>query len=210
VSIDDRLDLKRIQNLTDATFAVAMTLLILDIKTPLGMNSGQFSHFLLHHLALDIFIYVTGFITLGTFWIGSHYHHHAIHRTDRVSSWLNIFFLMTICLVPYCISLIRNYKEEKLNVIFYCIVLIVASIINLMMIIHAWRCKHTHEHYSRGHYRNAQLRIFLPILIYAINIIISFYSVRVAFAVFLLPLLLHILPEKYVTYVHEHQESDIK
>jgi uncharacterized membrane protein len=144
VSIDDRLDLKRIQNLTDATFAVAMTLLILDIKTPLGMNSGQFSHFFLHQLALDIFIYVTGFITLGTFWIGSHYHHHAIHRTDRVSSRLNIFFLMFICLIPFSSGLLANYLYSSTSVIVYSINLILVSSWHLAMLVYSWRKRFIH------------------------------------------------------------------
>lgn len=203
----DKLDLKRIQNLTDATFAVAMTLLILDIKTPLRLSSGEFSQFFFHDLAADIFIYVIGFITLGIFWIGSHYHHHIIHRTDRISSWLNIIFLMTICLVPYCISLIRNYREERSSIIFYSIVLITASAVNLMMLIYAWRKKHTYVHYTSAHFRNAKFRIILPIVIYAVNICISFLSTRTALAIFLLPLLMHILPEKYVSYVQDHQQT---
>jgi uncharacterized membrane protein len=91
VNTEYKLDLKRIQNLTDATFAVAMTLLILNFETPPGLSSGEFMHFFYHDLAADIVIYVIGFITLGIFWIGSHYHHHIIHCTDRISSWLNIF-----------------------------------------------------------------------------------------------------------------------
>lgn len=113
---------------------------------------------------------------------------------------------MTICLVPYCISLIRVYKQEKSNIIFYCIVLIIAQAINLLMLIYAWRKKHTHEQYTSAHFRNAKIRIILPILIYALNILVSYLSTRVALAIFLLPLLLHILPEKYVSYVQDHQD----
>lgn len=197
MSIPEELDLKRILGLTDATFAVAMTLLILDIRTPLGLSVPAFRNYFFHHLSLDIFIYIIGFITLGIFWIGSHYHHNVIFRTNQFSSWLNIVFLMTICLIPFCISQIRAYKEEKLSLIFYCLVLITASSINLYMISHAWKNKHTKANYTSSHYRNARMRIVIPIFIYLLNILICYYSTTIAFCVFLVPILLHIFPEKY-------------
>ncbi len=196
---EERLDLKKIQNLTDATFAVAMTLLILEIRMPHGLSSEQFGIYFFNHLSSDIFIYIIGFITLGIFWIGSHYHHNILVKTDRISSWLNIFFLMTICLIPYCISLIRNYKEEKLNILFYSTVLIIASLFNLSMIIYAWKKKHTTKNYTLSHYKNAKLRMSIPIAIYAANMFICLLSVKLSLWIFLAPILLHILPEKYGT-----------
>lgn len=199
MEIEERLDIKRIQNLTDATFAVAMTLLILEIRMPHGLSSEQFAIYFFNHLSSDIFIYIIGFITLGIFWIGSHYHHNILVKTDRISSWLNIFFLMTICLIPYCISLIRNYKEEKLNIIFYAAVLIIASLFNLSMILYAWKKKHTGGNYTSSHYKNAKLRIIIPITIYTANIFICLLSPKLSLWIFLVPILLHILPEKYGT-----------
>lgn len=195
------LDLKRIQNLTDATFAVAMTLLILEIRIPQGLNPAQFREYFMQHLVSDIFIYVIGFVTLGIFWIGSHYHHNSIHQTDRVSSWLNILFLMTICLIPFGISLIRAYKSEKLNLIFYCAVLIIASLINLLLLVYAWKRHHTKQHFTAAHYANTRLRILIPILLYSIDILIAFYSVQLALWLLLGPLLLHLHPEKYGSYM---------
>lgn len=189
--------MKRILGLTDATFAVAMTLLILEIKTPAGFSPKEFTVYFYQHLLSDIFIYIIGFITLGIFWIGSHYHHHILLKTDRISSWLNIAFLMTICAIPFCISQIKNYKEERLSLIFYCIILIIASIINLLMISYAWKKKHTLEHYTSAHFENARVRILVPIFIYAANILISFVSTNIALWVFLVPFVLHIFPEKY-------------
>jgi uncharacterized membrane protein len=194
---EEVLDLKRIQGLTDATFAVAMTLLILEIKTPVGLSPKQFHEYFYQYLLSDIVIYLIGFLTLGIFWIGSHYHHNILLKTDRASSWLNILFLMAICMIPYCISLIRHYKKDVLSLIFYCAVLIVASSINLIMITYAWKKKHTREHYTISHFNDARIRIFIPIVVYLLNIPLCILLPKVALWAFFIPFILHLIPEKY-------------
>lgn len=194
----EELDLKRIQVLTVATFAVAMTLLIFEIKTPLWLSSKEFQTYFFQHLLSDLFIYIIGFITLGIFWIGSHYHHNILLKTDRISSWLNIAFLMITCTISLCISFIRNYKEQKLSLIFYCVILIIASCINLVMISYVWKKKHTKEYYTVSHFNNARLIILIPVFICTASIFICLLSQKISLWISLLPLLLHIFPENAV------------
>src|SRR5579872_6591616 len=85
------LDINRIQTLTDSIFAVAMTVLILEIRIPLQFDSAHLTKYFFRNTMSELFIYFISFITLGIFWIGSHFHHNLITQTDRVSSWLNIF-----------------------------------------------------------------------------------------------------------------------
>jgi hypothetical protein len=60
------------------------------------------------HTWRSLFIFMIGFVTLGVFWVGSHFHHHHLVRTDRISSWLNLLFLMFICVIPFSIDFILS------------------------------------------------------------------------------------------------------
>jgi uncharacterized membrane protein len=189
------LDVNRIPALTDAIFAVAMTLLILEIKIPAELSPRGLTRYFTHKTLSELFIYFVSFVTLGIFWIGSHFHHNHITRTDRISSWLNIFYLMAICIIPFSAGLLNHYQHQKLSIIFYSGNLIVASLFHFCMLVYAWRKKYVKPHFTDAHYKNAKHRIMIPIYVYIFIIMVSFFSPAVAVYLFLIPFILHILPE---------------
>lgn len=189
------LDVNRIQALTDATFAVAMTILILEIKIPAGLSVEAVKAHFLRTTLTELLIYVIGFVTLGIFWIGSHFHHHIIVTTDRISSWLNIHFLMLICTVPFSVDMLRNYSTDRLAIIIYSSNLILISCLNYAMLRYAWWRKYTKPHYTSAQYRHAKMRMLIPIGIYIAIIPVSFLSTIVAIMLFLAPMILHMIPE---------------
>lgn len=193
---EGKLDIHRIQSLTDATFAVAMTILILEIKIPPGLTKNELLQYFMDYSLFDLLIYAIGFISLGVFWISSHFHHNIISKTDKNSSWLNLIFLLVICMIPFSVSLIKNYRNDHFSIIFHCIILIAASIMNLSMLYYAWKKKHTKEFYSVLHFRNARRRILMPVVIYIVIIIVSFFSINLSLYLFLTPFIIHMLPEK--------------
>lgn len=199
MSEENKLDIHRIQSLTDSTFAVAMTLLILEIKIPSGLDKLSLLNYFTSHTLSDLLIYVIGFISLGIFWIASHFHHNIISKTDKISSWLNIAFLMVVCIIPFSISLLKNYTNDQFSIIFHCVILITAGILNLLMLHYAWYKKHTKEFYSIMHFKFARIKILIPIFIYILIIIVSIFSLRLSILLFFAPLLMQLLPESYMS-----------
>ena len=108
------LDIKRIQALSDATFAVAMTIIILGINIKTGLNHSDLVKFLFNEIFPSLFIYFLSFMVLGAFWVDSHFHHHLLIKTDRQSSWLNIAFLMSVCIIPLSSKFLILYKDDNL------------------------------------------------------------------------------------------------
>jgi uncharacterized membrane protein len=86
------LDVKRIQSLTDAVFAIVITLLSLALVVPPGENDEGLKRFLLDQILPKLFIFFLGFVIVGAYWIDTHYNHHHILKVNKVSIWLNIFF----------------------------------------------------------------------------------------------------------------------
>jgi uncharacterized membrane protein len=93
----------RIEALTDGTFAIAMTILVLELSVPqmIGASApGEHPTSLLEMWG-EFYIYVLGFLALGVYWVLHSYMFHFIRRSDGVLMWLNIFFLVLAALVPF-------------------------------------------------------------------------------------------------------------
>jgi uncharacterized membrane protein len=75
----------RIEALTDGIFAVAMTLLVLDIRVPELQQVTSTANLPLKLLALapKVLSYTISFIILGVYWVGHHAQLAFIHRADR-------------------------------------------------------------------------------------------------------------------------------
>jgi uncharacterized membrane protein len=100
--------LKRFEGFTDAVFAIALTLLFVDIKPPGSpdgppdaMNvaravAGQWKD----HLAL-----VVSFLSIGIYWLQHHYSGRLYAKSDHIFSLINLGFLFGIMALPYPVRL---------------------------------------------------------------------------------------------------------
>ena len=75
------LDIRRINALTDATFGVAMTILILSVEMPEGLTTALMHEMFNDHVLPSLFIYGLSFIILGSFWNESHSHNHLVFKS---------------------------------------------------------------------------------------------------------------------------------
>ncbi len=112
----------RIEALSDAIFAFAMTLLVLDVKIPklpeAAVNAGLLVPTLLA-LWPKFFSYAMSFVVLGVFWVGQHGYAHFLKRTDRWLLWITLLFLMFIVFVPFSTDLLGDYPTQKVAVMIY-------------------------------------------------------------------------------------------
>src|SRR5215813_3811120 len=113
-NLNSGLSKTRIEALTDGIFAIAMTLMVFDIKvSPLAhMNRLNLQHELIQ-LWPRFLAYVISFIMLGVYWVGHHNQYHYIRRTDRPFLWINIFFLMGVSLIPFSTGLLGQFPEDR-------------------------------------------------------------------------------------------------
>jgi uncharacterized membrane protein len=186
------LDVKRIQSLTDAVFAIVITLLSLALVVPPGENDEGLKRFLLDQILPKLFIFFLGFVIVGAYWIDTHYNHHHILKVNKASIWLNIFFLMFICLIPFSSGLLANYLYSSTSVIVYSINLILVSSWHLAMLVYSWRKRFIHPYVDTRLYRNMIWRIVFPIIIYLLIIPVSLLRTPWVVYLFLLPLFFQI------------------
>lgn len=113
--------LNRIEALSDGVFAIAMTLLVLELKVPAGealSTENDLWHAFLH-LKTELLTYFLSFMTLGIFWVGQSVQLQHIEKSDRNLVWINIFFLMIVSLLPFTTSFLSNHIEFKLAIALY-------------------------------------------------------------------------------------------
>src|SRR6185312_3070993 len=89
----------RMDAFSDGVFAIAITLLVLDLHVP-EVGDGSLTHALGRQWPADA-SYAVSFLTIGIIWINHHGLFRHIERCDRVLLSLNIFLLMMIAVVPY-------------------------------------------------------------------------------------------------------------
>ncbi len=112
--------LDRLTSLTDGLFAVAMTLLVLDLRVPVSIAvSGHSEHRLweaLLRLGPSFAAYLLSFTMLGTFWLAQHTLLTILGRCDRTLTWIHLGFLFVVSLLPFSAALLAHYVHLRLAV----------------------------------------------------------------------------------------------
>jgi len=124
------LGLERLIFFSDAVFAIAITLLALDIRLPAG--SEMFSDAQLLAALLGIWhkylVYGISFFVIGTLVIGHHRKFRFIKRCDSRLLMLNLLMLMVIAFVPFPSSILSEYSNRTATV-FYALTMAAASLL---------------------------------------------------------------------------------
>jgi uncharacterized membrane protein len=97
----------RLETFADGVFAIAATLLILNVEVP-DLGDHSLSHELLRLWPAYIG-YVVSFVTIGIIWVNHHTVLDQLHSTDRTFLFINVFFLLCIAFIPFPTRLLATY-----------------------------------------------------------------------------------------------------
>jgi len=100
----------RLEAFSDGVFAIAITLLIIEVHVPGHENAETLGHELLR-LWPSYLGYLTSFLTIGVMWINHHYVFELIARVDRTMLLLNMLLLMMIAFVPFPTAVLAQFVE---------------------------------------------------------------------------------------------------
>ena len=112
--------LEHLTALSDGLFAVAMTLLVLDLRVPVSTAATAYSEHGLWRALLamgpSFAAYLLSFTMLGTFWLAQHTLLDILGRCDRTLSWISLGFLFVVSLLPFSAALLAHYVHLRLAV----------------------------------------------------------------------------------------------
>jgi uncharacterized membrane protein len=112
---------ERLAALSDGIFAVAMTLLVLDLHVP-AREAVHSEHDLLRvlvALAPRLLVFLMSVMTLGIFWVGQQTQLNYFARADRNLAWIHIAFLCAVSLTPFSTALLAEYIHFRTALLVY-------------------------------------------------------------------------------------------
>ena len=112
---------ERLAALSDGIFAVAMTLLALDLRAP-AAEAVHSEHDLWHallSLAPRLLMYMMSFMTLGIFWVGQQTQLNHLRRSDRDLTWIHLAFLFLVTVTPFSTALLAEHTAYRSALLVY-------------------------------------------------------------------------------------------
>ena len=126
----ERQQLDRLVFFSDAVFAIAMTLLVIELHVPdlVGAVTSDVMLQALADLAPRLFAYALSFAVIGSYWL-SHWRRYAFIRcADERLALLNLLLLGVVALIPFPTALIGEYGDLGVVAAFYAIVLAIGGL----------------------------------------------------------------------------------
>lgn len=175
--------LERMILFSDAVFAIAITLLVLEIKVPEveGNSNIDLLNTLLKLTPKFIGFFVSFFV-IGQNWIIHHKLFGFVNNYNGKLLWLNLFFLLSIVLMPFSTALYSENVLINLSFIIYSINIIVSGVLNTMLWSYVGNEKHNLSELSKS----KDLLNFMVVrslavpVSFSLGIIFSFFSPFIA------------------------------
>ena len=122
------IEFSRIVAFSDGVFAIAITLLVLQINIPANLPAGDtlFDEILDTHR--DFIAYGISFAVLGKLWLAHHRFFASVERFDPVLMGLNLLYLAWIVLVPFTSEVLGDHGDDSTSVILYAAIMAAVSI----------------------------------------------------------------------------------
>lgn len=104
--------------LSDGVFAIAATLLALDLRVPEGLDAAGLRG-ALHALVPSLIGYAVAFLVIGLLWFGHHQLFSALRRISAPVAMANVVLLGLVAMLPFPSSTLADYGDDPVAVILY-------------------------------------------------------------------------------------------
>ena len=181
----------RLEAFSDAVIAIAITIMVLEMKVPHGADLS-----VLRPLLPVFTSYLLSFVYLAIYWNN---HHHLLHATERVSGsilWANMHLLFWLSLFPFVTGWLGENRADVWPTVMYGVVLLMAAVAYSLL---EWAIVRQHSSRStvaRAIGRDAKGAI--SIALYAAAIALAFFAEWAAQALYVGVALLWLVPDRRI------------
>jgi uncharacterized membrane protein len=177
-------DPARVLALSDGVFAIIITLLVLEIHVP-ELTQGHSLNEALGEIRPSFTAFVISFILAGMQWAGHRDLFALIRRTDRNLVWLNILYLLPLCLLPFGAGLLGRYENEPVALRIYGLLLVAIAVMRAVIWLYATNRPHLLWEPLDDRQRRAGLALNLsPGIIYLLAFLIAKAAPGVSLAIY--------------------------
>jgi uncharacterized membrane protein len=176
--------LERLAALSDGIFAVAMTLLVLDLHVPaseLIHSQGELWH-TLSEAVPQLISYIMSFMTLGIFWNGQQAQLNSFSRSDRHLSWIHMAFLFAVSIMPFSTRLLAGFITYRSVLIAYWGNILLLGALLFLSWRYATRVGLLREEVTHEKQCAVERRIVIAQALYAVGACLCFFNTYLSIA----------------------------
>ena len=174
----------RAEAFSDGIFAIAATLLVLDLAVPKPEPSllDGFLHEWPAYAA-----YATSFLTIGIIWVNHHAVLERIERVDRGLLFLNVVFLLFVALIPFPTKVLAHYlqmggDDAHVAAAAYGVAMILMGLTFSILNYYSMARGLIHEQHRLTFWQ--QVRFSIGLVMYVVGTVLSFVDARIAMVIY--------------------------
>lgn len=183
------LEFDRVSFFSDAVYAIAMTLLVVDLHAPefAGPQDdfGALAGALLGEWP-QVFGFFLGFILLGRFWRAHHVFFASLRSIDGRFITLNLVYLAVVAFTPFPVGMLSDYEGNPAAFLMFAACMIGISGLEVLMYVHAVRHGHTRERLTPAVYRYGVACSAAPVVVMTLSLPLAAFSSTAALLSWLL------------------------
>lgn len=182
---------RRVESFSDAVFAIALTISVLEIQIPDGLAFGSDSA-QLQHFAAQIATYAVSFVVITILWGSHHFLIFTLPSADRAVVWLNNHVLFWVTLIPVVARFLGAHPTAPRAAASYAFVIMMCTFSFTMLRRHASRVSHNDFH--RALHRQVFRKAWFAIALYAAAIPLAFVNIKLTWTLLVMLPMLFFLP----------------
>jgi len=182
---------RRIESFSDAVFAIAVTIMVLEIRVPDRLAFADDAVAFQEFVTL-LGIYVLSFVVVGILWANHHYLVFTLPSTDRATVWLNNHVLFWVTMVPIVARFFGQHPTSPRATAAYAFVVMMCTGALTLLRRHAARVSDNRFHRALHH--RVFRRAWMAMSLYAAAIPLAFVDIRISWVLLLILPAMFFLP----------------
>lgn len=184
----------RLEAFSDGVFAVALTLLVLELRVPDIANHSSFSQYVtaVAPLIPKVVSFTLTFVVICMHWVSHHYFFRQLRDVSIGMVWLNNLFLLWLCFMPFPTAMLGDHPTDQFPILLYGVNQLLAAL--------SFSSLRSYASKKNLFVDDASAKAMGPrhsipaIALYTVSILASFVEVYISLACFLLVPLLYFVP----------------
>lgn len=186
----ENLDFGRVVFFTDAVFAIAMTLLVVEIGVPEVTGDATDDPGALLDLLQDkvplVIAFFIGCFVIGGYWVAHHRFVSQLAAVDRGFLGLTVVYLAFVALLPFPTGILGEFGSNPVSVVAFAANMIAVSAMEAVLFRHARRQRLFRKEWPENVYRWVLLASLSPVLMFALSVPVAFVLPQLAVVVWFL------------------------
>ena len=186
-----RVNKNRLEAFSDGVVAIAITIMVLNLKIPRGTGWREISA-----IAPLLLSYLLSFIYVGIYWVNHHHLMQPVHSVNGLILWANLHLLFWLSLIPFVTAWVSVDPYASPPVAIYGVVLLMSSFAFLLLgkALLAKEGKNSRLALALGNGRKNQVSIFL----YILAILLSLWNGIAGLCVYVAVAALWFVPDRHI------------